>query len=290
MCCTIRGRRGDQQPRPQNVVSMKLHEFSPTTHHVSASPVSSSYILDMVMEDTTSNMSSATAATASTSLRTSPIPPRIVPIAASGAAAESSGGESVDSFEESLIKSSTSSRPQRPQTTLSWSSYQPRHSTSTRRERSMSSVVNPYALSRGSTAHQRSSSAAVLDLDYSSSEAKAKRRSLSTCGDSNSVSPPAKAAKSFGEESSNTLKRPTSSRTKLSSKASVRFDESKSPKSPPSKCHHLLSDDEPQQPLQPQAVQRTHSNPEMELCPVCLARKECEILLKRTYSKVYNNE
>lgn len=36
----------------------------------------------------------------------------------------------------------------------------------------------------------------------------------------------------------------------------------------------------------PQAVQRTHSNPEMECCPVCLARKECEILLKRTYSKV----
>ena len=33
-------------------------------------------------------------------------------------------------------------------------------------------------------------------------------------------------------------------------------------------------------------VQRTQSNPEMEYCPVCLARKECEILLKRTYSKV----
>ena len=33
-------------------------------------------------------------------------------------------------------------------------------------------------------------------------------------------------------------------------------------------------------------VQRTQSNPEMEACPVCLARKECEILLKRTYSKV----
>ena len=39
-------------------------------------------------------------------------------------------------------------------------------------------------------------------------------------------------------------------------------------------------------PTGPQAVQRTQSNPEMEYCPVCLARKECEILLKRTYSKV----
>ncbi len=36
----------------------------------------------------------------------------------------------------------------------------------------------------------------------------------------------------------------------------------------------------------PHVVQRTQSNPEMEYCPVCLARKECEILLKRTYSKV----
>lgn len=33
-------------------------------------------------------------------------------------------------------------------------------------------------------------------------------------------------------------------------------------------------------------VQRTQSNPEMECCPVCLARNQCEILLKRTYSKV----
>ena len=33
-------------------------------------------------------------------------------------------------------------------------------------------------------------------------------------------------------------------------------------------------------------VQRAHSNPEVEACPVCTARKECEILLKRTYSKV----
>lgn len=36
----------------------------------------------------------------------------------------------------------------------------------------------------------------------------------------------------------------------------------------------------------PHIVQRTQSNPEMDSCPVCLARKECEILLKRTYSKV----
>lgn len=38
----------------------------------------------------------------------------------------------------------------------------------------------------------------------------------------------------------------------------------------------------------PLSVQRTQSNPEMEFCPVCLARKECEILLKRTYSKVWH--
>ena len=52
----------------------------------------------------------------------------------------------------------------------------------------------------------------------------------------------------------------------------------------PYKCHHLLSEESH---WTQQAVQRTQSNPEMmELCPVCLARKECEILLKRTYSKV----
>ena len=78
----------------------------------------------------------------------------------------------------------------------------------------------------------------------------------------------------------------------------------------PSRCHHLAAaapvkqapvatpdvegaepDQKQQQriwfsPTGPQAVQRTQSNPEMECCPVCLARKECEILLKRTYSKV----
>jgi hypothetical protein len=77
----------------------------------------------------------------------------------------------------------------------------------------------------------------------------------------------------------------------------------------PARCHHLAAaaakqaaaaaaeeaGGDPSQPQQPriwfsptgpQAVQRTQSNPEMECCPVCLARKECEILLKRTYSKV----
>ena len=33
-------------------------------------------------------------------------------------------------------------------------------------------------------------------------------------------------------------------------------------------------------------VQRTHSNPEMECCPLCMARNQCEILVRRTYSKV----
>jgi hypothetical protein len=77
----------------------------------------------------------------------------------------------------------------------------------------------------------------------------------------------------------------------------------------PNRCHHLAAAaasqaavalqveegvETPQQqqqriwfsPNPPQTVQRTQSNPEMECCPVCLARKECEILLKRTYSKV----
>ena len=229
------------------------------------------------------------------------------------------------------------------------SSYQP---ASTRRERrSLSSVVNPYTTSvqalvapRGCT-HQRSSSAAVLDLDYGSlkCDARSKRRSLShACSsggglvggvgtaDNNSVSPTphqqqAKAAKNLDEDfapistcavtasplTSTTVSRSRSSKLSSSgstaSKISVRFNESTggslvtgpttagatlSTATTPTtasvaKCHHLLSDDEPKQPLQqPQAVQRTHSNPEMELCPVCLARKECEILLKRTYSKV----
>ena len=146
---------------------------SALVHHVksttSASLVSSIYF-DMVMEDTTSNnMTSASASSSSYRTGSSPLPPP--------ANLVESSAESVDSFEES------SKARQRPQTTLTWSSYQPRHNptvTSTRRERSFSSVVNPYVLSRGyTTTHQRSSSAAVLDLDYSSFEAKAKRRSLS---------------------------------------------------------------------------------------------------------------
>ena len=174
------------------------------------------------------------------------------------------------------------------------------------------------AASRGCTHHQRSSSAAVLDLDYTNCDARSKRRSLGACGgggdNSNSVSPPAKAAKNLDEEASSSssaastltsVSRSRSSKLSSTAKVSVRFDESTggSPvtagpataaattttltPTAVAKCHHLLSDDEPKQPLQqPQAVQRTHSNPEMELCPVCLARKECEILLKRTYSKV----
>ena len=77
----------------------------------------------------------------------------------------------------------------------------------------------------------------------------------------------------------------------------VRFTETDNK---PYKCHHLLNSDETE-PSQRwlasmpstaasanpgQTVQRANSNPEMELCSVCLARKECEILLKRTWSKV----
>jgi hypothetical protein len=197
------------------------------------------------------------------------------------------------------------------------SSYHGRHPT--RRERSLSSVANPAASAASSYHHHRSSSA-VLDLDYTSLEAKTKRRSVSTYGTSNiSVSPtPIKTARS--SDSSSTMEAaepllssaastaslwaseklpPTNQRVSRLAKVGgghVRFEEN------PTKCHHLLSDEGsdrwtpsggPQQPLQqplqqPQGVQRTHSNPEMELCPVCLARKECEILLKRTYSKVRN--
>ena len=78
-----------QRPRPQNVVSMKLHEFYPT-HHDSASPVSS--YIDMVMEDATSNINSPT-----TSLRNTTTSP--IPTAATSEAVEGSL-ESVDSFED----------------------------------------------------------------------------------------------------------------------------------------------------------------------------------------------
>ena len=56
------------------------------------------------------------------------------------------------------------------------------------------------------------------------------------------------------------------------------------------RCHHMIAEEGASGggggTGSPHVVQRTQSNPEMECCPVCLARKECEILLKRTYSKV----
>lgn len=54
------------------------------------------------------------------------------------------------------------------------------------------------------------------------------------------------------------------------------------------RCSHMMLqvDDGSGNSKSQHVVQRTQSNPEMECCPVCLARKECEILLKRTYSKV----
>ena len=57
---------------------------------------------------------------------------------------------------------------------------------------------------------------------------------------------------------------------------------------PSYRCHHLIAEEVQSKYKEDSGntVQRTHSNPEMEYCPVCLARKECEILLKRTYSKV----
>ena len=85
-----------------------------------------------------------------------------------------------------------------------------------------------------------------------------------------------------------------SSTTGIVTGSHVRFTEAEKPY----KCPHLLSSDEndpshrwtaasaSQHSAGGQAVQRTNSNPEMELCPVCMARKECEILLKRTWSKV----
>ena len=151
------------------------------------------------------------------------------------------------------------------------------------------------------------SSSAILDLEYTNNlDSKAKRRSLSTCGEGSKNTNPAAPSSTMQSKmemdwssspekvmnpspSSNLEKQSSSTwRPKSSSGHShVRFEET------PTKCHHLLSEESDRwtssttnQPLQPQVVQRTQSNPEMELCPVCLARKECEILLKRTYSKV----
>ena len=150
------------------------------------------------------------------------------------------------------------------------------------------------------------SSSAILDLEYASLDSKPKRRSLSTAGEGATAAPSAPTQSKMEMDWSSSEKqvnpqqqqqtpeaggqkqpqwRPKSS----SGHSHVRFEET------PTKCHHLLSEESDRwtssttqnQPLQPQVVQRTQSNPEMELCPVCLARKECEILLKRTYSKVY---
>lgn len=147
----------------------------------------------------------------------------------------------------------------------------------TRRERSLSSITSPR------NPHQRSSSAAILDLEYSSPDSAlaTKRRSLSTCGPS--AMPPPATLEVGGHESwsppEKLCKPPPKSRTMPPSH--VRFEDK------PYKCHHLLSEESHWTQQTQQAVQRTQSNPEMmELCPVCLARKECEILLKRTYSKV----
>ena len=135
--------------------------------------------------------------------------------------------------------------------------------------------------------HFRSSSA-ILDLEYNTNTSlesqNAKRRSLSTCGDS-SKNPQSKIEMDWTSPEKLSVQPSQSFRTK-SSPGHVRFEVDT-----PTKCHHLLSDATPSSATPqypPQIVQRTQSNPEMELCPVCLARKECEILLKRTYSKVFS--
>ena len=58
---------------------------------------------------------------------------------------------------------------------------------------------------------------------------------------------------------------------------------------PGTRCHHLIAEESENAHSQgtsdhPHGVVRTRSNPEMECCPLCIARKECEILVKRTYS------
>lgn len=60
---------------------------------------------------------------------------------------------------------------------------------------------------------------------------------------------------------------------------------------PGTRCHHLIAEEGEHVSYSssgmsdhPHGVVRTRSNPEMECCPLCLARKECEILVKRTYS------
>ena len=60
---------------------------------------------------------------------------------------------------------------------------------------------------------------------------------------------------------------------------------------PGTRCHHLIAEEGEHLSTSafgitdhPHGVVRTRSNPEMEYCSLCLARKECEILVKRTYS------
>ncbi len=196
---------------------------------------------------------------------------------------------------------------------------------SNRRERSFSSITSPKTLASsgvvgggGQVQHQRSSSAAILDLDYAAStlDSHSKRRALSTCGDHqttlarlnevqkaeaiaaptglasassaasemmvSSWSPPEKLAK-FTSKVKLTSTPGTSVASGLGGGHNVRFEDSPAFVAG-TKCHHLQLLEGPE--TSKTWVQRTQSNPEMELCPVCLARKECEILLKRTYSKV----
>ena len=58
---------------------------------------------------------------------------------------------------------------------------------------------------------------------------------------------------------------------------------------PATRCHHLITEEgegasSTGMSDHPHGVVRTRSNPEMECCPLCIARRECENLVKRTYS------
>ena len=52
------------------------------------------------------------------------------------------------------------------------------------------------------------------------------------------------------------------------------------------RCHHKIAEENHDPAKQELVVKRTNSNPEMECCPLCTARNQCEILVRRTYSKV----
>ena len=228
-----------------------------------------------------------------------------------------------------------------------------------RRERSYSTaspVSNPYmATPSSSSAAIGPASNLLLDM-----EPKIKRRSISTIGPLDSISPPSKTLRSGEMEDLQHLKTGGLVATKppLSSAshhlhhrrhhhhhphhrhrfgngqhqqqvqhqqslprypyvdpsitAMVGSKRSSSASGAGYRCHHMIAeennDDSAKRPGEagggggdPEAseaaasfsgdesygkVQRAHSNPEVEACPVCTARKECEILLKRTYSKV----